>query len=144
MRRSWGWIGRTALAAGIALGWLAMVALMWKRLWTPPPPEVLQAPRMVQPPTPGRFGRAVAASAGELATLLLLLWPGWRRLYGLRLGVAAVGLSAWFLFTTPLGLSSVEQVHRRWLALVAAVLLLTAVVLLLGTAARALGRRFGR
>ena len=127
---------RAGLAALLALSWLLMLGLAWRAYQTPPPPEVLEGPpRMVPPPTPASLARILTLSITELGALLLVLWPRWRRGYTVRLWLAAVGTVLWFIATVPLGLTTVVQVHRRWLAGVAALLLVAALIRTVWTAA---------
>jgi hypothetical protein len=106
---------KSMLLGLLALSWPVMLALMWQAFWTVPPPEVLEQTRFVQPPTFGSLRHTVLLSAAELAALALWLWPG--RHYVPRLLFSPILLSLYFIFTTPLGLTTVDQVHRRWLAL---------------------------
>ena len=120
----------------LVISWLVMLVLMWREFWTLPSPELLERRREVQPPTMRSLFGSVVRALAELAVLLVLLWPG--RLYRTRVAGTALLLVAWFVFTVPMTISSVEQVHRRWLAAV----FLALPVVLLASLAAALVRRF--
>jgi hypothetical protein len=130
---------RTLLILALLLSWVALLLLMRSEFWTVPPPEVLERQRMVRPPTMQDLRALALQSAAETLTLTALLWPG--RAYTLRLGLAAGGLVPYFILTAPLALTSVEQVHRRWLAALTLVLVAAAVLLLARAAFAALSRR---
>lgn len=117
-------LARYTLPAALLLGWLIMLPLLWRAFTTVPSAERLRESRMVQIPTLETVIQQVGLSAVELGVALLLAWPGRRALS--RLWVAAIGAWAWFLATTPLGLSTVQWVHRRWLAATALLLLAAA------------------
>lgn len=117
--------------------WLVMVAHLWDALTTLPSAERLEESRMAVIPTPRTFAAAAIFSALELGVVLAALWPwrpGW---YGVRLALAALGLITWFVITTPMGLSHMDWVHRRWLGVM---ILATAAALMVHLAYR-LGRR---
>jgi hypothetical protein len=105
-------IGLCVLLLG---SWAVMVGYMWDALTTIPSADRLEETRMAVIPTPRTFFAAVAFSALELAAVLALLWPLRPSYYGARLAAAALGLAAWFVLTTPMGLSQMDWVHRRWL-----------------------------
>lgn len=123
---------RLAFWLALVVSWAIMLPLLWSAVSTLPSPERLEQTRTVPIPTLGSFLRVMAVSAVELAVTLVLIWPGWRRAYTLRLFGAAVLLGTWFVFTTPMALTRLEWVHRRWLALVAFVLLVAWTYSLLG------------
>jgi hypothetical protein len=129
---------RIWLLLGLALSWLVMLVMMWSEFWTMPAPEVLQRERMVRAPTLESLRAHVLQSAGELLVLLLLLWPG--RVYVLRLAVSTAGLILYAVLSAPIALTSVQQVHRRWLSGVIIVLLVTMLVVLGRAAVRGLRR----
>lgn len=112
--------------ASLGLSWLVMLPLVWAAFSTLPSSERLARPRMVEIPTLRSVTFMVLGSAVELAVVLTLLFPGRPRRYLSRLWVAAVGIWIWFFASAPLDLAKVEWVHRRWLALVGAALLLAA------------------
>jgi hypothetical protein len=116
---------RWALLALLAAGWLVMAYAMWRAYWVLPSPELLQRQRMITPPTLGSVGRLVLLSLLELAVLSAVLWPRWERFYATRLFAAAVAGAAWFLFTTPLAITSVQRVHRIWFAVMVVLLLIS-------------------
>jgi hypothetical protein len=96
--------------------WVVAVWYMWDAMSTIPSADRLQETRLVEIPGPRRFFTAAAFSAMELGLVLAALWPwrpGW---YGTRLAVTALGTVTWFITTTPLDLSRMDWVHRRWLA----------------------------
>jgi hypothetical protein len=119
---------RQLVLGGLVLSWSVMLVRMWSAFWSVPSPELLERQRMVQPPTFASLRWEIAQSAVELAIIGLFLWPGWRRFYLLRLLAAGTGTLVWFLLTPPLAITSVQRVHRRWLALVGALLVLLAVL----------------
>jgi hypothetical protein len=119
---------RWLVFGGLLLSWFVMLARMWSAFWSVPSPELLERQRMVQPPTFASLRWEIAQSAVELVILWLLLWPGWRRFYLLRLLTAGIGTLAWFLLTPPLAITSVQRVHRTWLALVGALLVMLAIL----------------
>lgn len=120
--------GRVRLAFWIALvvSWLVQLPLLWAAFTTVPSAERLSRSHMIEIPTFGTVASTVAQSAVELAVVLALLFPWRPRGYLARLWLAAVGVWVWFIATTPLSLTRVAWVHRRWLAAVGAVLLLAA------------------
>jgi hypothetical protein len=118
---------RQLVFGGLVLSWSVMLVRMWSAFWRLPSPELLERQRMVRPPTFASLRWEIAQSAVELVILGVLLWPGWRRFYLLRLLTAGIGTLAWFLLTPPLAITSVQRVHRTWLALVGASLVLLAV-----------------
>jgi hypothetical protein len=95
-----------------------MVFRMWQALWTLPSPELLQRERLVDIPTVATFWSMVLASGAELAVLILLLWPRWERGYPYRLLAASLGTFLWIVATAPVGITSLQRVHRQWLLLV--------------------------
>jgi hypothetical protein len=119
------WV-RLGFWVALIVSWLVMVAHLWDALTTLPSAERLEQTRMAVIPTPRTFAAAVIFSALELGVALALLWP-WRPAgYGARLAMTALGLVTWFIITTPMGLSQMDWVHRRWLAFM---ILATAVAL---------------
>jgi hypothetical protein len=106
---------RIALSAVLVLGWLVMLSYLWSAFATLPSAERLEQTRLMPIPTLQGLALLAARSAAELGGVLLLTAPWWR-LYALRLLAAAVLLAAWFFATTPLSLSAMHWVHRRWLA----------------------------
>ena len=129
---------RLALAALLVLGWLLAVWYMWEAMATLPSAERLETTRLVAIPTIRTFLSAVLFSALELAIVLGLLWPTWPQLYATRVAVAVLALVTWFILTTPMDLSRMDWVHRRWLVGMAAGLTLALVALLLLRAGRRL------
>lgn len=121
---------RFALTILLALGWIALVPMLWSAFSTLPSAERLEQSRMARIPTLGAFLFVLGKSAVELLAVLALTWPRVRG-YATRLAVAALGLVAWFFFSTPLSLTRMEWLHRRWLVAMV-LLLLAALVLELG------------
>jgi hypothetical protein len=142
-----GWVAsgsrlRWAVLALIAASWPLMVARMWIALWTVPSAELLQRERLVRIPTVETFWHQTLVSGAELVVLVALLWPRWRAGYPIRLLTAGAGTFLWIVFTAPMGITSLQRVHRQWLLLVVGV---CATALLLGFAAGILRRlRSGR
>lgn len=99
----------------LAAAWVVMVAHMWDALTTVPGAERLEQTRMAVIPTSRTFFAAVFFSALELAVVMAVLWPWRPSWYGARLGVTTLGLVTWFVTTTPMGMSRMDWVHRRWL-----------------------------
>jgi hypothetical protein len=112
---------------GLLASWVVLVPLMWNAFSTVPSLERLAQSRMVEIPTLRTVGWLVARSAAEIGVVLGLLVPWKPRRYLARLWLATVALAAWFLATTPLGLTRMSWLHRRWLVLVGASLLVAAV-----------------
>lgn len=121
----------------LAASWIVAVWYMWEAVTTVPSAERLEETRLAEIPGPRRFFTAVAFSAMELSLVLALLWPRRPELYGTRLAVAAVAIVTWFLSTTPLALSRMDWVHRRWLAFLALVTVVALATLLVYRAASA-------
>jgi hypothetical protein len=132
-RHRWRW-GLLGLVVGT---WPLTVVRMWRALWTLPSPELLQRERLVDIPTVATFWSLVLASGAELAVLVLLLWPRWERGYPYRLLAASLGTFLWIVVTAPVGITSLQRVHRQWLLLVVALCLAAFLV----RALAALGRR---
>jgi hypothetical protein len=103
----------------LAVSWVILLPFLWAAVTTLPSPERLDQTRTVAIPTLGSFLRVMAVSAAELAATLLIILPAWRRAYTLRLLGAAALLGVWFVFSTPMSLTRLEWVHRRWLAMLA-------------------------
>lgn len=122
-RADHGFRWRLALWALLILAWLVTLLYMWSAFATFPSAERLEQSRPVPIPTLGTAALLVLRSAAELGALLALLWPWWRRWYPGRALLAAAAAGGWFLFTTPLSLSAMSWVHRRWLAAMAVVAL---------------------
>jgi hypothetical protein len=127
---------RLAVWLALVVGWLVMLLHLWTAFATFPSPERLEQARLVPIPTLQTVALLVARSAVELGAVLALLWPWRGRGWTLRALVAAVLVAGWFLATTPLSVSAVVWVHRRWLAAMAAGLLLTACAAVVAAAAR--------
>jgi hypothetical protein len=116
---------RLGLWLGLIVGWLVMLLYLWAGFATFPSAERLEHSRMMAIPTLRTVALLGVRSVFELAVVLVVLWPGWSRLWAARLLTASLLLAAWFLVTTPLTLSTIDWVHRRWIAANAAVLLLS-------------------
>ncbi len=139
------WRNRARLLLWLALiaSWLVLLPMLWTAFSTVPSPERLAQPRMVRIPTLESLGLLVGQSAVELGVLLALLAPWRPRFYLARLWLGAVGIWAWFIATTPLGLSQMTWHHRRWLAVVGALLVLSAALVALSRVAGRLRTRNG-
>jgi hypothetical protein len=106
---------RIAVWSLLLLSWPVMLWFAWDAFTTVPSAERLEQSRMA--PIPSLRGLLLLAgrSVLELAALLALAVPrprAWVR----RMVAAATALVLYFIFTTPLSVSSVSWVHRRWLA----------------------------
>lgn len=121
---------RLTVWALLVLSWVVAVAYMWDALTTLPSAERLEESKVVGIPTPRLFLTAAIFSAMELALVLALLWPWRSEYYASRLAVTALALVTWFITTTPMDLSRMDWVHRRWLAALILLTLLALVVLL--------------
>jgi hypothetical protein len=119
---------RMALAGAIALSWLVLVVMMWRAYHTLPSAEALADARAVRPPLPADFLFHGAQSFAVAVLLIAGLWPRAARRYILRVTTGLCALVAWFLITVPLDLNTMEWLHRRWLALIILLLLLTLMV----------------
>ncbi len=127
---------RVALWLGLLASWLVILPLMTSAVVHPPSPERLRSMPTLRIPTPATLLVRIATSGLELRVVLVLLWP-WRvRAWRLRLAGTALAVTLWFLLTPPLGLSIMEWYHRRWLAAVAAVLLVAAALSGIGAVVR--------
>ncbi len=109
--------GRILLDAALVVSWLVSVPYMWKSVTTVPSAARLQAmsSRIMQVPSPTTFLKLTGQSFVELAVVVALLWPWWRRFWLARLVLAFLGLALWAVVTVPLELTDLEQVHHRWL-----------------------------
>jgi hypothetical protein len=114
----------------LALTWVVAVAYMWDALTTVPDADRLEESRLAAIPTPRTFFTAAIFSAMELALVLAVLWPGWTSYYASRLAVMALSLVTWFIMTTPMDISRMDWIHRRWLAAMGALIVLALVTLL--------------
>ena len=119
---------RATVVVVIGSSWLLLIVLMWRAYHTLPSAEQLADDRHVRPPLPADFLMNVMQSLAVTLLLIAALWPGstWR--YLLRVAVALIALVAWFLMTVPLDLNTMDWLHRRWLALMIVLLLLTLIV----------------
>jgi hypothetical protein len=134
----WGRHVRLGLWCALILGWLVTLLYMWNAFATLPSAERLEQTRTMPIPSLGTAAMLAGRSLLELCAALLLLWP-WRvRLYAARALAGAVAFGIWFIMTTPLTLSAMGWVHRRWLAAVIAVMLATFLVSALACAVRRL------
>ena len=125
----------------LVASWMVAVAYMWDAVTTIPSAERLQETRLVEIPGPRRLFTAVAFSALELAVVLAALWPWRPRYYATRLAVTALSVTAWFVSTTPLDLSRMDWVHRRWMAFLVLAQVMALGVLLAYRGMRALAER---
>ena len=114
--------------------WLVAVWYMWDATVTVPSAGRLEESRQVAIPTVRTFWAAVAFSGLELAVILATLWPWRPELYATRMAAAVLALVTWFVITTPLDITRLDWVHRRWLLAMAAGILLALALLLAGRA----------
>lgn len=128
---------RIGFWAMLIVSWVVMVGYMWEALTTVPSAERLEETRMAVIPTPRTFFTAAAFSALELAVVLAALWPWRPAYYANRLGITALALATWFVMTTPMGVSEMDWVHRRWLVF----MVLATVVALVVTLGHRVARR---
>lgn len=117
---------RVAFWALLVLSWVVAVSYMWDALTTVPDADRLGESKLVGIPTPQTFFTAAIFSAMELGVVLAVLWPWRPEYYASRLAVTALALVTWLITTTPIALSRMDWVHRRWLA---GMILLTLVAL---------------
>lgn len=122
--------GRLTLWGLLVLSWVVAVAHMWDALTAVPSAERLGGSTVVGVPTPRTFFTAAIFSAMELALVLALLWPWRPEYYASRLALTVLALVTWFVTTTPMDLSRIDWVHRRWMAALILLTLLALVVLL--------------
>lgn len=125
----------------LAVSWVIAVWYMWDAMSAIPSAERLEQTRLAEIPGPRRFFTAAAFSAMELAVVLAVLWPWRTELYASRLAVTALAIVTWFVSTTPLDLSRMDWVHRRWLAFLALAVVAALAILLVYRAVRAVGKR---
>jgi len=107
---------RVAFWAILALSWVVTAAWMWDAMTRVPSAERLEESKLVAIPTLRTFITAAVFSGMELALVLAVLWPWRPAFYASRLGVTALVLITWFIMTTPMDLSRMDWIHRRWLA----------------------------
>jgi hypothetical protein len=119
---------RLGLWVGLILGWLVMLLYLWAGFLTFPSAERLEHSRMMAIPTLRTLGMLAGRSALELGGMLVLLWPWWARFWVTRMLAAALLVAAWFIVTTPLTVSTMDWMHRRWLVVNVGVLLVGCVV----------------
>lgn len=127
---------RVAFWITLGLSWVVAVAFMWEAMTTVPTAERLELSRLARIPTPRTFMTAAIFSGIELGIVLAALWPWRSAFYASRLAFTALALVTWFVMTTPMTLNRMDWVHRRWLAFVAAAVLLALIVLLIHRAFR--------
>jgi hypothetical protein len=134
--RSPGFYLRLAAWLGVALSWLVMLLFAWSAFATLPSPERLGQTRMVPIPTLRSVLLLLLRSGAEALVLLGLLWPWSSQAWTRRCAAAAVLFTTWFITTTPLSLSALDWVHRRWLALVTAAAIVTFMASVIARAVR--------
>ncbi len=120
----------------IALSWVALLPLLLSAVTSVPSAARLERSHAVPIPTFETLARVVLVSALEVGLVLGLLWPKRSRGYTARVLLAAALLAVWFVLSTPLALTRLEWVHRRWLALLAFTLLAAGVYALVRGIAR--------
>jgi hypothetical protein len=106
---------RVGLWLVIIVSWGVQVTYMWEALTTVPSAERLEETRMAVIPTSRTFFAAVVFSALELTVVLVALWPWRPDYYTARLAGTLLAIVTWFVLTIPMGLSTMDWVHRRWL-----------------------------
>lgn len=116
---------RTAVVTLIGVSWVVLVVMMWRAYHTLPSAEQLADVRHVRPPLPADFLLNLTKSLVVAVLLTVALWPRATRRYILRVAIALLALIVWFVMTVPLDLNTMEWLHRRWLALMILLLLLT-------------------
>ncbi len=139
-------LGRLLLVATLVVSWAVSVPYMWKSVTTVPSAQRLQEmqSRIMHVPSPTTFLKTTGQSFVELAVVVALLWPGWRRFWLARLVLAFLGLAVWAVVTVPLELTELEWVHHRWLVGADALLLIAIVATVVGRFLRlARGGRLG-
>jgi hypothetical protein len=141
MPTSWRDRARLALWVALLLSWLILLPMLWTAFSTVPSAERLAQSRMVRIPTLQTVGLLVLQSAVEVGVLLALLFPWRPRFYLARLWIAAFAVVAWFIATTPLGLTRMSWIHRRWLAAVGVALLFWAAIATMARIVRGLRAR---
>ena len=133
-------MARLAVWALLIAGWLVAVWYMWEALTALPSSGQLETSRLVAIPTVRTFWAATLFSGLELAVVLALLWPWRPELYASRVALALLSLVTWFILTTPLDITRMDWVHRRWMAAMAVVLATTLALLVLTRAITRLAR----
>lgn len=118
-------IYRWAALGFVAASWAILAVLMWRAFHTLPSAEALADARQVRPPLPADLLLNLGESLAVAILLAGVLWPSRARRYILRVGIALIALVAWFIMSVPLDLNTMEWLHRRWLALMTVMLLLT-------------------
>lgn len=136
-RVRWGRAARVALWVLLAVSWAVALAYMWEAMTRLPTDERLERSRLTHIPTPRTFMAAAIFSALELGIVLAALWPWRPAFYASRLAVTALALITWFIITTPMTLSRMDWVHRRWLAFATAAVLLALVATVVARILRA-------
>lgn len=127
--------------SALVLGWLYMLLQLWSAFATFPTAERLDHSRLVAIPSLGTLALLVGRSLLELGSVLAMTWPWRARLWLTRVWGAALLLAGWFLLTTPLSLSGVMWVHRRWMAATVLGLAIIGLVGLLAVMLRRVVRR---
>lgn len=125
----------------LLVSWVVAVVYMWEAMSTVPSAERLQQTRLVEIPGPRRFFSAATFSLMELGVVLAALWPWRTAYYATRLAITALGVVTWFIITTPMDLSRMDWIHRRWLAWLVLAQLAALVVLLAHRLVRGLSDR---
>lgn len=111
----WAKWARIGIWTLLMVSWAIQVAYMWDALTTVPSAERLEETRMAVIPTSRTFFAAMVFSALELSVVLVALWPWRAGYYTARLSGTTLALVTWFIMTTPMDLSRMDWVHRRWL-----------------------------
>lgn len=110
---------RLVLWIALAVSWVVAVAYLWEALATVRSAERLDESSLMGTPTLRTFVAVAIFSGLELGVVLAALWPWRPAFYASRLALTALGIVTWFTMTTPMDLSRMDWVHRRWLAFLA-------------------------
>lgn len=132
---------RIALWATLVASWVVAVVYMWDAVTTVPSADLLEESRLLGIPTSRTFVTAAIFSGMELGVVLAALWPWRPSFYASRIGLAALGVVTWFIMTTPMDLSRMDWIHRRWLTFLAVTLTVGLLVLLMYRLWRRLAER---
>lgn len=132
---------RIAFWVVLAMSWVVAVVYMWDATTRVPSAERLEESKLVAIPTLQTFLTAAIFSGMEAALVLALLWPWKPDFYASRLGITGLGLVTWFIMTTPMDLSRMDWIHRRWLAFMFMAVTMALLVLLLYRLWRAVAGR---
>ncbi|HSJ10007.1 MAG TPA: hypothetical protein VK928_08835 [Longimicrobiales bacterium] len=122
---------RVAAWSALLLTWPVMLWFAWDAFTTVPSAERLEQSRMAPIPSLRGVLLLLGRSALELCAVLALAVPR-ERAWVRRMLAAAAALLLYFILTTPLSVSTVSWVHRRWLAALIVMSLAAAALALAG------------